>query len=154
VRRFLTDDWKVTRIETSEWMLRILQSSKRDNFDEITTDDESWFQYVSPSGKMFAGSQADVLSRVRQSLGPKQIMITLFFAAEKLIVVKVPLKDMKFTQPYYVHYMFPDLKKANMNSGRQSFRSVWAIQWVITDQKPHRNSRSVLFPECLTRPIR
>jgi hypothetical protein len=83
VLHFLRNTQKVNRVETSEEMLRILQSSKTANFDGITMGNESWFQYVCPSSEMFARSPANAIPRVRQSLGAKETMIKLFFTAAK-----------------------------------------------------------------------
>jgi hypothetical protein len=93
-------------------MLRILQSSKTDNFDGITAADESWFQYVDSSSKLFTDSPADVVPMVRQTLGARKTMITLFFTVNKPIAMDVLPKDMKFNQPCCVHCIFPDLKRA------------------------------------------
>jgi hypothetical protein len=65
----LSDAQEVARVERSREMLRILQSPKEDNVDGIAAGDEFWFPCASPASKMFAGSPADVILRVRQSLG-------------------------------------------------------------------------------------
>jgi hypothetical protein len=56
----LTSAQKVARVDASIEMLRILQESKVNDFNGVTTGDESWFQYISPSSEMFARSPADV----------------------------------------------------------------------------------------------
>jgi hypothetical protein len=107
---FLNDAEKAAQGKASEEMLRILQSSQIDDFDGITSSDESRFQYVLQSSRMFSRWTADVLPRARQSLGAKNAVITLSFTAKKLIVMDVLLKDVKSNHIYFVHYIFPDFK--------------------------------------------
>jgi hypothetical protein len=52
-------------------------------------------------------------------------MITLFFAAETLIVMDGLPKDMKFNQLYFGHSVFPNLKQVNMNPTGQRPRSTF-----------------------------
>jgi transposase len=64
----LTSAQTAGRVCASIEMLRILQESEANDFDGVTTDDESWFRYIYPSSEMFAHSAADVIPSTRQAM--------------------------------------------------------------------------------------
>jgi hypothetical protein len=64
---------------------------------------------------MFAQSLAEVLPRIRQRIDTKNIMVTIFFTQRKRIVLDVLPKGSKFSQLYFIDYMFPDSKRVNLN---------------------------------------
>jgi hypothetical protein len=70
----LTSAHKVACAGASIEMLRILQESKANDFDGVTTGDDSWFQSIYPSSEMFARSPADVIPRTRQPIDAKKMM--------------------------------------------------------------------------------
>jgi hypothetical protein len=117
VPHFLSDAQKRTCVEASEELFRILQPSKTDDFNGIATADRSRFQYVCPSSTM----PADAIPKVRPSLGRKKT--TLFFPVKKPMAADVLPKGAEFNQLYFLHYIFPDLSKENMNCPRQRPRS-------------------------------
>jgi hypothetical protein len=61
----LSDAQKVARVEAAKEMLSILQKSETNDFDGFATNDESWFQHITASSKMFARSAAYVITRIR-----------------------------------------------------------------------------------------
>jgi histone-lysine N-methyltransferase SETMAR len=126
----LTPAQKVPRVDTSIEMLRILQESEANDFDGVTTGDESWFQYIYPSSEMFARSPADGIPRTRQALCAKKIMITLFFTARKLIVLDVMPKGWKYNQRYFVDNRVLGLKRGKMSFAR---RKPGSTCWVHMD---------------------
>jgi hypothetical protein len=130
VSHSLSSAHKVVQVEASKEMLRILQESETNPFDEIVTGAESWFQYLDSSLKMFAHSGSDVVPRTRQGLGTKKTMITLFFNGRKLIVLDVVPKGRKYNQRYFVHNIFPDLKHQNRRYQRRNPGSTF---WVHID---------------------
>jgi hypothetical protein len=68
----LSDAEKIARVESAKEMLGILQESETNDFDNIATGDESSFQNIMASSKMFARSAADVIPRTRQAVGAKK----------------------------------------------------------------------------------
>jgi hypothetical protein len=66
-------------------------------------------------------------------------MITVFFAAKKLIVFDVLPRGNTFNQLYFINNTFPDLKIANLNfrcqNGRSTFMGTWIIAYAITDPR-------------------
>jgi hypothetical protein len=61
----LSDAQKVARVDRAREMLMILQESETNDFNSIPTGDESCFQYITASSKMFARSAADAIPRLR-----------------------------------------------------------------------------------------
>jgi hypothetical protein len=53
-------------------MFRVLQESETNNFNNIATDDESWFQHTMASSKMFTRSTADAIPNSQQAVGAKK----------------------------------------------------------------------------------
>jgi hypothetical protein len=94
------------RVEASKEMLRIVQEFKANHFDGIATSDESQFRYFDPCSKIFARSLAKFILRTRSSIGEKQTMITIFFAARKLIIFVVLPKGSKSSPRYFINYAF------------------------------------------------
>jgi hypothetical protein len=132
---FLIDTQKGTRFEASEETLGILQSLKTFNFDELTTDNESSFQYLYPSLKMFACSPAVVFRACDGPRREKDYDHTVLSRAKKLIVRDFLPEDMKSI----IHYIFPDLRTVNMNSRRQRRRPTFSVH--MDDSMCHNKSR-------------
>jgi hypothetical protein len=137
-------------------MLRILQGLETNDFDGITTGDESWFQHTTAYSKMFARSAADIIPRTQQGVGVKT-MITVFLTAKKLIMFNVLPRDSTFTRLYFIHNIFLDLKRTNLNFRRQKTWSTFWVPWIIPCARADRRSRQKLgritFAECRARPI-
>jgi hypothetical protein len=51
----------------------------------------------------------------RQAIGTEENMITLFSTTRKMIALNVLAKHHKYNQQYFVGYIVPDLKKANLS---------------------------------------
>jgi hypothetical protein len=151
---------KVVHVEASTKMLRILHESKENHLKGFATADESWFHYsyFYPSSKTFAPCLTDVIPRTRQAIGTKQTVRMIFFIGHKRIVLDILPNESKFKQVYFVDYIFPDLKKENVNCHR------WVPQvtfWVHMDNRMYHNrskvesnSRSIMFHDDSTHHIR
>jgi hypothetical protein len=151
---------KVAHVEASTKMLRIRHESKENHLKGFATVDESWFHYsyFYPSSKMFAPCLTDIIPRTRQAIGTKETAIMIFFTGHKRIMLDILPKESKFKEVYFIDYVFPDLKKKNVNCHR------WIPQmtfWVHMDNsmyhngsKKTSNSRSIIFHDYRTHPIR
>jgi hypothetical protein len=129
----------VARTEASTAMLRILYESEENYFEGITLGDESWFQSSHLSSKMFARSRTDVIPRTQQAIGTKQTVITIFFTGRKLSVLGTLPKGSKFNQLYFVIYIFPDLKRENVNFHRRVAQATSGIK--MEDSMCHNESK-------------
>jgi hypothetical protein len=136
----LTSAQKVARVDASIEMLRTLSESDTNDFDGVTTGDESWFQYIYPSSEIFALSPADVIPRTRQVIGAKRIMITLFFTVRKLILLDVMLKGWKCNQLYFVDNRVPGLRRGKMSFARRKPGSTF---WVDMDNSMCHNGANI-----------
>jgi hypothetical protein len=72
VPHFLSPAEKITRVEASKTILRVLQDAKSNDFEGIATGDESWFRYCYPSSTMFALAPFEVIPRTRQTIDAKK----------------------------------------------------------------------------------
>lgn len=141
VPHFLTPPQKAARIAAATEMLRILQAAETNDFEGITTGDESWFRYSYSSAKMFARSAAEVPPRTREPIGAKKIMITIFFSPRELIVLDVLPRYHRYNQLYFIDYIFPDLKRANQSFHR---RMPGETFWVHMDNSMCHNGSKVM----------
>jgi hypothetical protein len=116
---FLSPAQEVVRVEASKTILRVQQDPESNDFEGITTGDESWFRCCYPSSTMCARAPSEVILRTRQTIGAKKTMITIFFTARQLVLLDVLPKGSKFNQQYFVDYVFPDLKTENLNFHRR-----------------------------------
>jgi hypothetical protein len=90
---------------------------------------------------MFARAPSKVIPRTRQTIGAKNIMITISSTARQLILLDILQKGSKFNQHYFIDYVFPDLKTENLNFRR---RMPLAIFWVHMDNSMcHSGSKVV-----------
>jgi histone-lysine N-methyltransferase SETMAR len=121
-------------------MLRILQESETNDFDGITTGDESWFQHTTVSSKMFARSAAYVIPKTRQAVGANRTGITVSFTAKKFIVFDILPRGNTFNQRYFINNIFLDLKTAHLNFRRQKTGSAF---WVHVDNSMCHNGSKV-----------
>jgi hypothetical protein len=71
--------FKVVPGEVSKGILRSLQKSETKHVDGIAAGDEFWFPYFFPCSKMFARWPTEVISKMRQAINAKQIMIMGIF---------------------------------------------------------------------------
>jgi hypothetical protein len=69
----LSSAQKVSRVEPSKEMLNIRQESETNYFDGIATGDESWFQYLYLSSKIFTRSRSNVVPKTKQGRGRKKL---------------------------------------------------------------------------------
>jgi hypothetical protein len=67
-------------------------------------------------------------------------MATILFTGRELIVLDVLPKDSKFNQLYFIDYIFPDLKSANLNFRR---RKPGSTLWVHMDNSTCHNGSKV-----------
>jgi hypothetical protein len=72
VPHFLSPAQKVVRVEASQIIFPVPQDAKSNNFEEIATDDESWFSYCYPSSTMFERAPSEVIPRTQQTIGAKK----------------------------------------------------------------------------------
>jgi hypothetical protein len=136
----LTSAQHVAHVDASIEMLRILQESEANDFDGVTTGDESWFQYIYLPSEMFARSQADVIPRTRQAIGATKSMITLFFTARKLIVLDVMPKGWKSNQRYFIESILSGLKRGKMSFAPRKPGSTF---WVHMDHSMCQNGAKI-----------
>jgi hypothetical protein len=87
---------KIQRVEAAKLLLQYLRILQSNAFDEITTGDESWFQYVYMSNSMFATSRDFSATRTKDADRIKKIMLTVFFTSGKPIVREGLTKGTKF----------------------------------------------------------
>jgi hypothetical protein len=109
---------RVARVDAFIEMLRILQESEANDFDEIGMGDEFWFQSISASSQMFVCSPADANCEDVTGTRCEKIMITRFSTARKLIGFDVMPKRRKDNKLCFVENRVPDLKK-----GKTLFKS-------------------------------
>jgi hypothetical protein len=137
----LSDAQKARMLRQKKEMLTIWQESEKNDFDDITTGDEFWFQHSTASLKMFARSAADVIRRTRQTAGAKETLVTVFFTAEKLITLPVLPRGSPFSQPDFINNIFPDLKTANLIFRRQKTGSAFWMH--MNNAMCHRGSKAI-----------
>jgi transposase len=82
----LSDAQNVGPVEAAKEMSKMLQELEMNDFDGITTGDDSWFEHATAPSKMFSCSAAYVIPRTRQAVGAKQTLVKMFFIAKKFIV--------------------------------------------------------------------
>jgi hypothetical protein len=93
-----------------------------------------------PKSKSGCRSLDTAIHPVRMLHGMERIMITIFFARCKLIVLNILLKGRNFNHIYFVNYNFPNLKRKNMNFHPRSPR---ATCWVRIDKRMCHNGSKV-----------
>jgi hypothetical protein len=121
-------------------MLKILQESEANHFDEIAMSDDSWFQSLDFSLKIFTPSRSDVVPRPREGVSRKKIVITLFFTGRKPIVLDALPKSRTSHQRYFIRHIFPDLKEENRRYQRRNPESTL---WVRMDNSICHNGSKV-----------
>jgi hypothetical protein len=77
---------EIARVRAAKETLRILQELEMNDFDGITTGDESWFQHATASSKMFARLTVDVIPRTQQAVGAKRLCSRCFHRKETYYV--------------------------------------------------------------------
>jgi hypothetical protein len=81
-----------------------------------------------------------------------------FFTGAKLSMLDILPKGSKFSQLSFVDCIFPGLQKENVNFHRRIpqayFGQIWTIQYATMGRKWHQNSRSIMFDDYHTHPIR
>jgi hypothetical protein len=114
----LSDAQKVARVEAAKEMLKILQESEMNDFDVISTGDESWFQHLRHLRQCLPVRQ-QMLFRGHARQLARKTMITVLFTAKKLIVFDALPRGNTLNHPYFTNSIFCDLKTANPNFRRQ-----------------------------------
>jgi hypothetical protein len=66
-------------------------------------------------------------------------MITIFFTGRKLIALDILPTESKFSQLYFVDYVFPDLKKENVDFHHRMPQTTFWVQ--INNSMCHNGSK-------------
>jgi hypothetical protein len=104
---FLSPAQNVAPVEALTEILQILHKSEDSHFEEIATNDESWFQHSDPSSKMFAQSPTDVIPRTRRAIRTKQTMITILLTGCNLMCSTSYQKEVNLTTDILSITFFP-----------------------------------------------
>jgi hypothetical protein len=67
------------------------------------TGDESWFFYGYESDAMFARDRADVVARVSQTMGSKNVTITIFLTGTRLMALEYLTRGQKYNKRYFIN---------------------------------------------------
>jgi hypothetical protein len=78
---------KAKPVVDAQTLLQALRNDQSQNFSHIMTGDESWFYYNYESPTMFARARDKVVPRVSRTIGPKKVMVTIFFTANRLMTL-------------------------------------------------------------------
>jgi histone-lysine N-methyltransferase SETMAR len=120
VPHLLSDAQKEARIVECGKLLSMLAMYAEHDFEGIATGDESWFQYTSYSGSMFADSRESVTPRIRHDISTPKTMITIFFTSRRLLVSEALPKGTKFNQDYFIQYILPGLYREKTRISRKT----------------------------------
>jgi histone-lysine N-methyltransferase SETMAR len=90
-------------------MLSLLRQQMSLSFSRIVTGDESWFLSLYQSDHMFTASPDEVIPRTKQTIGARKVMVTIFFAATKLVSLNALPPGGRFTQYYFINTVLPDI---------------------------------------------
>ena len=97
----LTNEQKLKRVQESEELLKILKADEPNNFANIITGDESWFNMHYDHAFQWAPNPDSVTPRLRQSINTKKRMVTIFFTGVGLITVKILDPGLKFNSTHF-----------------------------------------------------
>jgi hypothetical protein len=109
----------VKKVEALTELLHVLNTLEVDSFDEITTGDESMFQYLYESMAMFAKSPHDVTPRTRPGIGVKKTILMVFFTNRKLLIANDVPKSQKYNQDDFISDILPEVKGKKMRDKRK-----------------------------------
>jgi hypothetical protein len=113
-------------------------------FEEITTGDESWFQYSSYSDSMFVDSRESIVARIPQDISGQKAMTGVFLTSTRLLVVDTLSKGTKFNQDYFIDAIFPGLSNGKTrNSRKKPFPVLFVHMDNSISHKGHKMSENV-----------
>jgi hypothetical protein len=84
------------------------------------TGDESWFVYLYESDHMFASGRENVITREKQTIEARKVMLTIFFSRTRLTSLEALPHDRTYTQEYFIGNILPDLVNEKMQNRRRS----------------------------------
>jgi hypothetical protein len=90
-----------------EMLLDMLQLYAEHNFEGMTPGDELWFLYTTYGDSRFATSAREIVSRTKQNISAKKIMVTIFFTSIQLLVLNALPKGTKFNQDNFIDTVLP-----------------------------------------------
>jgi hypothetical protein len=94
--------------DQSEMLLDMLQLYAEQNFEGITTGNESWLLYATYGDSMFVTSAREVVPRTKQNISAKKTMVRIFYTSTRLLVLNFLPKGIKFNQDYFIDTVFPN----------------------------------------------
>jgi hypothetical protein len=94
--------------DQSEMLPGMLQLYAEHNFEGIATGDKSWFLYTTYGDSMSAISAREVVSRTKQNISAKKIIVIIFFTATRLLVLNFLPKGTNFNQDYFIDTVLPN----------------------------------------------
>jgi hypothetical protein len=102
VPHLLTDDQKVERIRQSILLRTQLQRAAARSGSEFWTGDESWLNWVNPPTRFWMPLDEEIPQRVRQTIGARKSMFTVFFNPNHFAIVDLLPQNTNFTAAYFV----------------------------------------------------
>jgi hypothetical protein len=94
---------KAKRVVDARTQLQALRNDQSQNISNIMTGDERWFSSNYDSPIMFARPRDEVVPRVSPTIGPKKVIVTIFFTANRLVKRVYFPQGQKYTKEYFTN---------------------------------------------------
>jgi histone-lysine N-methyltransferase SETMAR len=99
------------------------------------TKDESWFYYAYEFPNMFARARDEVVSRVSSTIGSQNVMITIFFIANRLLKLTYLPQGEKYNKEYFLNEILEGINRECNQGTRYSVTKTTKIH--LNDCRVH-----------------
>ena len=106
----LNEYQKQLRLSTAKGMLQKLNYLKKDHFQYIFTDDESWYQYYYDFERQWVLDSDKLNERVEKTNYEKKTMIIIFIGVNGLVLLKTKPVNQSINGEYYVKNILKPLE--------------------------------------------
>jgi len=109
----LTSEMKKNRVDISIRMIESIQRAKANNWNFISTGDESWFSYYTSSTKIWIKKEDSPPSLPNPDFHPKKLMVTIFWSPIGIQVLNVLPKGHTLNAQYFQEIILAELVRNN-----------------------------------------
>jgi histone-lysine N-methyltransferase SETMAR len=107
----LTDEQKLSRVQTAKAMLEIISKDAKHDFKHIITGDETWLFFRTFHEDKWIRAGSEVETRVRPTIGTKKQMLVVFWGIEETPVLNLLPRDESMNTATFVELAINSLKK-------------------------------------------
>ena len=142
IPHFLNPSQKVSRVQLSQSLLKVLQEASQSNYQFFMTGDESWFYLTTNHETQWLPLSEKPSKKIKTTIGVKKYMLTIFWNTFGFPLVKILPEGMTFNDDYFITEI---LEPIYQNTARLREESGKKIVLHFDNARPHISKKVLQY---------